>query len=569
MIPYSTAIVAFICVILSMVGYLFAARQGKKKEIHHPDDYFLARQRMTPDDYGDTQIAYALQMSTVYPFFVLTVSGAWTVPVLNSIFWFVGIFLFFFCVPSFKPFLGESRTIHAFIANLNEAPSLRRFASSLTIIAFVGVIIFEIVYGASVFKVIFGGNRIIYYLVIAFLAAYLTTYIWNGGQTATLRTEQFQLLIAYVGLHISVVYMIFDKNMHVNKITPSVVPLLVLIASLFMVCSRLKALWRAVKKRRRLITFAYVVILLSLSSMIVALTVSAPKFDYNALLSTDVSLRNISPINFWMMMGTAVLLPIFWQFVDLTNWQRICSLTTQSPDDYVVNAKRGLKEYFTESPLSWLIAVVLGLLAPQLMNVTQAGNDPFETFIRYFLGNGKLMPQIVGIFLVAGVVGIFMSTADAAITAVGYAFAYDFWKPSRELIDKQDPLSDTETQFVISAGRSFMAIAVVFIIVAFVLLDWFDLGSQFIGLLFAFYTPLISLSPAILCPVWFKRRPGGKKAFIAILAGVITGLGLGFFSILGYPQYQWYPAPSAFIVSWAFYLMFLCGDPQRVDLQAN
>lgn len=65
MIPTNIAMSAFILVILTPLLYLFAAREGKKKPINHPDDYFLARQRMSSDDFGDAQIGYALQMSTV------------------------------------------------------------------------------------------------------------------------------------------------------------------------------------------------------------------------------------------------------------------------------------------------------------------------------------------------------------------------------------------------------------------------------------------------------------------------------------------------------------------------
>jgi hypothetical protein len=555
MIPSFIAGSAFVFVILTLIGYLIAAREGRKKQITHPDDYFLARNRMTSDDFGDTQIAYALQMSTVYPFFILAAAGAWVVPILNSLFWFVGIFLFMVYVQRFTPYLGRSKTIHAFIANANSSVRLRRFASALTIIAFSGVVVFEIVYGATVFRVLFSGNLIVYYLIIAFLAAYLTTYIWNGGQTATLRTEQFQLLVAYLGIHFALAHIFFKREVPGGSITPSFIPLLVLILCVVMLWTRGKVLIRALRAKRKIIAIAYILMLASLLSLIASLTITAPTLNFGSLFASDKTVSGMKSLEFWMMIGTAILIPIFWQFVDLTNWQRICSLTATTPSEYASETRKGFWQYLIESPLSWLLAVLLGLLAPPLIS---GNDDPFELFIRHFLTEPGL-PQIAGIMLVAGIVGVFMSTADAAITAIGYAFAYDFYGPTRDLIDKESSsLSSAETAKVVKAGRLFMATIVGVIVLLFILLDWYlRHGPTFVGLLFAFYTPVISFSPAVLCPIWFNRSPRNGLAFVAILVAATAGLGLGVYSAFGHPEVQWYPAPVAFGLSWLLYLLFM------------
>src|SRR6267142_4477119 len=370
MIPSAVAAAAFAAVIVTLIGYLFAARQGAKRKITHPDDYFLARNRLTPNDFGDTQIAYALQMSTVYPFFILAAAGAWLVPVLNSLFWFIGILFFMGLVGRFKPFLGQSRTIHALIAEANGSQRLRPLASSMTIIAFAGVVVFGIVYGASVFRVLFGDNNIVYYVIICSLTAYLVTYIWYGGETATLRTEQLQLLVAYLGLHFALAHMFATSEVNMSGITPSIVPWLVFAACVAMLWSRGRALAAAIRAKRVIIGVGYSLMLVSLITLMVALGAALPRLNYGNFLAVDSTVGSLHSVDFWFMLGTAALLPVFWQFVDLTNWQRVCALAASNADQYATSTRRGFIDYLIESPLSWLLAVLLGLTAPQVMTLT-------------------------------------------------------------------------------------------------------------------------------------------------------------------------------------------------------
>lgn len=550
MLPAGIAAITFLTIMASLVAYALAAREGRRREIRHPDDFYLARQRMTSDDFGDAQIAYALQMSTVVPFFLLASTGNWLVPVLNSLFWFVGIGIFYLAIPRFRNFIGRSSTIHAFIGTANSSEALRGFASVMTIIAFCGVIIFELFYGAAAFRIIFGPNPIIYYLIISFLAAYLMTYIWNGGQTATMRTQQYQLLIAYVGLHAASVYVLFSFKGGIPDVLPSFLPILTLIACLMMVWTRTRALIDAWSKNRKIIAFVYTVMLCSLSSLIVALIIDIPTLNFDSYFRGALS-SSVDSKTQIAMIATAVLLPLTWQFVDLTNWQRFASLAVADRASYVAQAQRGLVDYLVESPLSWLFPILLGLCASLVLGAA-GDNLAFDAFLAHLLSQPGA-PQLIGVLLAAGTVGIFMSTADAAITAIGYAFAYDLWKPTRQLIDRAQ-LSKDETQAVIGAGKWFMAIALILIVVSFCILDWaLKFGETFIGLLFAFYTPIICLAPAVLCPVILRRRPTKKAAFAAIFFGAVAGLALGVISAFGYPELQWYPAPVAFAISWVVY----------------
>lgn len=552
MISASTSALAFVAIILTLLIYLIAARVGRRIRIEHPDDFFLARNRFSSDDFGDCQIAYALQMSTVYPFFVLAAAGSWLVPMVNSVFWFFGILLLYRWIPRFGPFLGRSTTIHAFLADINGTPIARQVASALTVIGFSGVIIFEVVFGASVFRVLFG-NPVIYYLVISLLAAYVTSYIWSGGQTATLRTDQFQLVVAYLGLHLSVAFLFATHRVDVVSLKLPVIPILVLVMSLFMIWFRVSSLRRTIRARRHIASLAYTIILLSLLGMMISLSRAEGVFAAKGLLSGWIAAFSGNRLEVALMLSTAALIPIFWQFVDLSNWQRICSLTAQKEEDYRKGTRAGLAEYLVESPLSWLLPLLLGLAVPIVKPELLVTGDPFDNFLQYLLGSPGL-GAVVGIVLCAGIVGVFMSTADAGITAVAYAFAYDLWAPTRRIMDRGSPSAD-ETEQVVRAGRWFMVCLVGLVVVLFVFMDWFfQAGPIFLGLLFAFYTPMVAFSPAVVGPIVWRRRPHRVFVITAMSSGAFAGIALGVTSTLSRPDLQWYPAPAAFLISWLVYI---------------
>lgn len=146
---------AFAGSVASLVVYMGAAVWRPTRAWTNPDQYFLAKRGFSDSEFAGAQIAYGLQMGTVYPFFLMVATGDWYFPVANTIGYAVGIFLFLVLIPLFSRsalnLVGSSRTIHAVVGNLHQSTSLRVTASLLTVLGFAGLAAFEIVFGARVF----------------------------------------------------------------------------------------------------------------------------------------------------------------------------------------------------------------------------------------------------------------------------------------------------------------------------------------------------------------------------------------------------------------------------------
>src|SRR5207248_11466810 len=98
--------------------------------------------------------------------------------------------------------IGQSSTLHALIAGAHDMPALRVFASCLSMFAFTGLVVFEIVWGTAVLRTVLGGSMLLYHFTMVVFALYLVGILWTGGQRAAITAAQYQLVIAYIGLHI-------------------------------------------------------------------------------------------------------------------------------------------------------------------------------------------------------------------------------------------------------------------------------------------------------------------------------------------------------------------------------
>ena len=196
-----------ISVVLMLLIYIFQARSSRAiAGYEDPDRFFLSSHAHSKEEYGAAQIAYFLQMATVYPFFVFAFSGQWWLAIWNTAMYVVGIILFVVLLPRFHQggldLVGRSSTPHALIASVHREPKLRALASFLSMFAFTGLALFETVWGTSALKIVLGGDSYLYYVSILVFAFYLITVLWIGGQRAEIRTAQWQLVIAYIGLHL-------------------------------------------------------------------------------------------------------------------------------------------------------------------------------------------------------------------------------------------------------------------------------------------------------------------------------------------------------------------------------
>jgi Na+/proline symporter len=562
-----TATLGFVAFVISLLLYLFVARKAGKVQPTHPNQFFLSQNAHDESQFAASQIAYALQMATIYPFFLFAFTGAWWIAAWNTLFYAIGIILLYAVLPRFMSghcaIVGSSRTIHAFIANLHDTPRLRQFTAGMSIVGFTGLTAFELVWGARILRVLFGGNSSIYYLAIVILTFYLVLYLWLGGQRGTINTGQFQLVIAYVGLHAAVAWALLRPEVVVAKMdAPILLPIIVVIGIL-MLGWRLRWLRLGLECTK----IEKALALITVSSLVVMLVAICSKSG--VLTPASFTCKGVArSTEFWWQLSAFALLPLFFQFVDMTNWQRMASLASADQIGLLRHVRNGLWRYLLESPLSWLLPVILGLCAMQILGGKVQG-DPWDAFVGSAIASTGVINGAVATLIIAGVAAIFLSTADGLLSAIGYSYAYDVDKRARNMLDRQDTTEwkAKDVSYVIGRGRAAMAIFLLAIVLIFLCADIAgNSGETILGVFLAFFTPMVAFAPAILIPALTGRVASARVATFAIVGGGLVGVACGVISAFKAGLWQWVSIDATFVVSWVTYLVgFFAGEKRTVS----
>lgn len=485
---------------------------------------------------------------------------------LNIAFWAVGILLFWAALPRFHggavAILGSSTTIHAAISKLHSAPILRPITAAMTIFAFAGLAVFEVVWGAYLFKALFPGDSVtpIYYIVVAAITAYLVVYISVGGQLASIQTDQIQLVVGYLGLHGMLAWLLLEKGATLGKSAFPWLALIVVAASVLAVGFRIlsaKAL-----KSSKLMSALNALSIASFLILIYSIIKSTP-----SLTGQQVAI-NIPEIigtpNFWWIFAFFVTLPLCFQFVDTSNWQRLASLK-YGDAEAIREARKGLLQYAIESPLSWLIPVALGICVLQVLTFPPpSGVDPWVYLLQSILAAPGPLGSLLAILGFSGIAAIFLSTAEGLLTAIGWAWSYDINSKSRRVVDRHldgSSVPQEDVWLVIGAGRTAI-LATMFILVAlFIAFDLYEEGGgqRLLGIFMAFYSPMVALAPSLLVPALFGRACSPRFAIASVLLGSSLGVLCGFLSLVVKAPtnelFQWLSAPIAFAASWVVYIL--------------
>lgn len=557
------SILGFTAFIVSLLLYLVIARKAGKLKVTHPDQFFLSKSAHDDSQFASSQISYALQMATVYPFFIFAFTGLWWLAVWNTLFYAIGIALLYAVIPLFMgnhlELVGSPKTLHAFIAGLHGTPALRRFTAWMSIIGFTGLAAFEIVWGARILRVLFNGNSSIYYLAIVLLAFYLVLYLWLGGQRGTINTGQFQLVIAYIGIHAAVAWAVLQPVVSVGQLNAGVVVAIVVTNCILMLVFRFRSMRKEIQMTR-LAKALGIVVITSLMLMMVAIFSMHDLFSLETF-SLKLALIDSSTKEFGWQLAAFALLPLFFQFVDMTNWQRMASLARTDNAGLLQRVRRGLAQYLIESPLSWFLPVLLGICGVLILGKDPQG-DPWDGFIGHIISTPGIIGALLSVAVVCGVAAVFLSTADGLLSAVGYSFAYDIHKRSRNMVDKhtKPEWPEADVKYVVGKGRGAMFLLLMVVIGIFVVADIAsNKGETILGVFLSFFSPMVSFAPSILIPAVTRRTAHGAVAFVSITCGAIIGITCGVISVFKGGVWQWYPAVAAFGLSWFIYLvgMFL------------
>jgi len=462
---------------------------------------------------------------------------------------------------------GSARTIHLLIAQLHDSKPMRKLAAIVTVIAFTGLAAFEIIWGATALQSIFSGSDYLYYLTIFLLGFYLIILIWNGGQRAALNTDQYQVIFAYIGLHGVIGWMLYHHPEALGQSDNAIVFLLIVVLSGF-------AVLRRVINSRKIVSssgkFLNTVAVISLGILIFSILLNEHFWKSEFSISFG-PLAQMDIVTFFALLSFA-LLPLFYQFVDATNWQRVSAIT-QTKGNLQEKIKDGFRTFGLESPLSWLLPVAIGVIASTFL-VVGDGSNPWPIFLDHIANVSGSVGALAGAFFIAGVVAVFLSTADALLTGVGYIIAFDIRKSTR---DKMDTFFEDgkfiDQSDVVKTGRTWSAIAVLGVVVAFIMVSVLtsqDQGHKLIGFFLAFYAPMIVFAPCVFFPLIFSIRANTVFAYLSICLGVLFSSVAALVFLLVpdvNPIWEWLPVPIAFATSWGLYVVGLIVERNPIDLE--
>jgi hypothetical protein len=537
-------------ILLPLLIYLVAALMVKKEVIQHPDDYFSAFKKVGKTEFTSSSIAYGFQVSTIYPFLFWGASSFLFVPFVNSIFWGIGILLFYFSFHKISKFLGTGKTLHGLIGE-TYGIKVRIIASLLTIIGFIGYIIAELWFGSRVLLSIFPSDNWLYFSVFIFII-FISIYLFKAGQISSIRTDQLQLIFTYFGVFgiiIYLLYLILNSGTSVGGELTWGLLILSILAPIILLIRKTKfiSLNTTLDKILNGLIAIFFVSIIALSILVVFK--NSQSYEINNLI-------NLEGFGFTGLFSL-MLLPLCWQFVDLTNWQRLLSVEVpESSSEINQNVKSGLLNFAIESPFTWILFIVFGLLI-----TTSFPNWTFEDilidFPKQMINSSLLLEQILGYTFIVSIISIMLSTIDSFIMGISFTYIYDINPKSRNLIEAKGNIDTSTTKEILNQGKYFGFIVV---LIALGLFIFFDKnieggGDLFINLLLTFYSAALSFLPLIIGMLFFKRKPSTNWALASMLIAAIAGISIGVYATLYNPIFAWYPIIISVALSWLIYFI--------------
>jgi Na+/proline symporter len=539
---------------------MLAAFSVSGNDIKRPDDFFVAFKQVGVTAFSSSSVAYNFQVSTIYPFLLWGLTDVYLIPIVNTLCIGIGILLFYWTYPKFRQFIGKDITLHGIIGE-KYGNTVRIITSYLTIIAFLGFSISETYYGSKVMFAIVDNKNIVYLLIMGVLVL-VYAYIAYGGQLSSIRTDQFQLIISYIGIFGIMIYLIL-----IVIIKSTFIPA-VLYWGLFVLCiyilliftlrrfrfikiSENNLFWNKVTNflLNGLVVTAFGLLFLGAGEIVIT---KNPMADVKSFFNLkDFGISGL--LSF-------ILLPLSFQFVDLSNWQRLLSVKGDVvTDDFLLrkNIKRGLLTYAFESPFTWIIFIFFGLLViTALPHFTI--NDLLVDMPRNLIASRDPQQRVLGYVFVLSIISIMLSTIDSFLMAIIFTFVYDAYPVTRKLLDKKNNSEITQNaKAIINSGKVFGIVVIIAGIILFILFDKVipNGGEMFISLLLAFYTAQLAFLPHILGVLFLKKHPSKFWAASSMLLGSIIGIALGIYSVIWQPKWAFWPVPVCLSISFLIYII--------------
>jgi len=501
-----------------LVAYLVIGIRGRATDRR---EYYIASQTVNADDYATSSIGYALQMAAVFLFtywaLLYGLGALWT-----ALFWLLGYVVLYACLPWFMTFHSDPfRTLHQYVTQRHGGGrGLQRAAALATILGLGGAMMAEIDYTILAYAPLGLTPAMMPYVRFSFVA-FGTIYIIISGFKAEIRTERWQLPIAYAGLFAGLIWVLPSVWAQANNIS-----FLVLVGMMLFVVIGLAASKNLTSKERAfpiLQTYVLVAVAIGIAMTVWWTASSLPSGSHSTVLNMPA----------WRQFRAQGVLGIFslllanalWMPIDLSTWQRIASVRSDSNRDLTLRRLRlGTKRILFESPVSWVLGACIGI-AISGAGFLPAGADPgtgigaFATHLAN--GDSPLWPKstalvFYGAFLI-GCISVMLSTVNGIVSAVTFTVEHDVfghWQDS-------DRGSDAPTGLGRSRATAITVVAAIAVLYELLILT---MGSHLSAFLYSVYAAQIALVPCVFLALW-GRRLCSKAAIASVSFGLVGAAG--------------------------------------------
>jgi len=529
------------------------------KETLDPDTFFLAPGRISSTEFANTSVAYGFQIASVSVFIAWGYFyglGAF----VNPVFWGVGILLFALALRRVVPFLGTRQTLHGFLGQRYRSRTLTVLASLMTLVGFLGAFTAELVWGSYVFSLI-NPDPIFIYCVTTAMGLFVVFYLCRCGCLSVIRTDQYQLIFAHTGFLSAAVAII--TLLHWKGPSAAAIGLL-LSGALSLI---LLVIFAAIRRQRKLeiasnagspesreaglraasagpAVFLQFIVFAALAATVVNFLVFLPAVRTLPEIAGDRNLYDFSQGSLNLL--SLALLPLCWQFFDVTNWQRIGAVRVSrdaSGEPDLRPIRTGLLRTAFESPASWIFAVLLGVG----IRYTDIGLDAdsiwmaIGEFPQLLAGGttpfGPYFGTVLAVVFAAGVVAVMLSTADSLLMGSTFTLVYDLIPAATKTTSgeflKQHP------KRAIRIGKIAALLSIIVGLASYWVCALFDF--DLLSLLFGAFSAQIALFPAVAGTLFLgNRAPGAKWAIASVCCGFFGGM-ITVAIALGNPAWQLYP----------------------------
>jgi hypothetical protein len=568
--------------LLSLVIYFIPIYLLRRRRYARAQDYFVASGHTPPGVIRNSSVAYALKLATFGPFFAWGASGDFWPPIINSVFFGVGVCLIYILRRPMLAFMesalagGRSITVHELIARQHgNDPRVRLLASGLTIFAILALTIGEALVLAAFLKPVLSGNVVSTYAFVCGLVALTAVYAIVSGNAGVMRSAQSQLGMCYLGLFGAAALLLYLMISALRPMTPhstlavgfvaaccAIVPLYrrsrymdtgpiravspdntnesgrgPFAARLFLrtekilnVCISVFAAWIVVVAGMQLYSDGF----------------AAAVTDSIAALATGTRVSSIA-------LAALVLLPLFHPLVDMSNWQRIAVFAKDAgvlePSRRPAAFRGIVRVYAVETPLISLFMCMFGVIGVVTM-ATPDGANAVADFLRELSAEQNALAAAALSLLLLSVFAIALSTMSSLLSASLCTVCYDVLPAVWPASAKGDDSEEAMRRAAIGGGGLYVVMTIAGFFVADAYLQVNYTSGAFLALLFAFSCAQLSFVPLILGPLLGRTSDGlvtvsSGWALVILACGAAAGLiAVAIYLATGSEPWLWAAVPA-------------------------